>query len=347
MTSNQETSQPIPRAPQLQMRRPDLRGLPPVEVPEGYSIRTYQPGDEVAWCRIMNQGLRPPEGGQWTPVLCRERLTRRPQFDPSGLFFATRGDELVGSTCAWTLQPGETEVGYLHMVCVLPEHRGHRLGYWLSLQVLHHLAERGFREARLFTDDFRLAAIQTYLQLGFQPEHSHPSHAERWLLILNRLREEDRLPARPGTAPIAVAPIGLVRNGVVGRKHHGWEDVVSEIHVEPAFQAALDGIEDFSHLTVLFWLSQVSDEQRSIRKLHPRDRLELPLTGVLATHSQYRPNPIGMTTVELLRREGTVLVVKGLDALDGTPVLDVKPWSSGMAPDGAVRLPEWIEKRRR
>jgi len=327
--------------PQLRMRRPDLAGLPPVEMPEGYALRAYRPGDEEAWAAIMNTGIR-LGSGDWTAELCREKLTGRPQFDPAGLFLATFGGQPVGSACAWVKQPEEAQVGELHMVCVLPEHRGRRLGYWLSLAALRRFAERGFREVGLSTDDFRLAAVRTYLDLGFQPEHTHPGDAERWLLVLARLRESDPAAPRPPTAPLAIAPVGLVRNDVKAIVHHGWEDVVSEIVVEPSFAEALGGIEEFSHLMVLFWLHQVTAEQRLIRKLHPRDRADLPLMGTLATHSQYRPNPIGLTTVRLLARRGNVLVVKGLDAVDGTPVLDVKPWNVREMPEGEVRLPGWM-----
>lgn len=323
------------------MRRPSLDGLPAVQMPEGYSLRTYRPGDEAAWARIMNTGIRFADDSDWTPELVRERLTGRPQFDPLGLFFATRGGVPIGSACAWTRQAGETKVGYVHMVSVVPEHRGHHLGYWLVLAVLRRFAERGFGEAILNTDDFRLAAVRTYLKLGFQPEHTHPGDAHRWLLVLARLREGDPAMPLPPTAPIAIAAIGVVRNDVKEIVHGSWEEVISEVVVEPSFEEALDGIEGFSHLVVLFWLHQVTAERRLTRKLHPRDRPDLPLMGVLATHTQYRPNPIGLTTVRLLRRRANVLVVKGLDAIDGTPVLDVKPWTTREMPE-EVKLPEWV-----
>jgi tRNA-Thr(GGU) m(6)t(6)A37 methyltransferase TsaA len=326
------------------MRRSDLAGLPPVEMPEGYSLRTYRPGDEAAWAKIMDTGIRRPDR-DWTPELVRERLIDRPQFDPASLFFiVARDGEPVATACAWTRVPGETEVGMVHMVCCRPEHRGRRLGYWVTLAVLHRFRERGFREADLSTDDFRLAAIRTYLDLGFEPAHTHPGDAERWLRVLWKLAEARPDTSRPRTAPLPVMPIGLVRNEVREMKHHGWEEVVSEVVVEPALAEALEGIEAYSHLVVVFWLHQVTPEQRLILKLHPRDRADAPLTGSLATHSQFRPNPIGLTTVRLLERRGNILLVQGLDTLDGTPVLDVKPWSGREAPEGEVVVPDWVRR---
>jgi tRNA-Thr(GGU) m(6)t(6)A37 methyltransferase TsaA len=193
----------------------------------------------------------------------------------------------------------------------------------------------------LDTDDFRLSAIRAYLDLGFQPEQRHPSHPERWAVILARLREQTPTYPYPSAAPALAGPIGLVHNGVKEPIHEGWSEIVSEIELFPAFEEALDGIEGYSHLQVLFWIHRVTFEQRLIRRLHPRDRAELPLTGVLATRSQYRPNPIGSTVVLLLGREGRRLRVQGLDAIDGTPILDIKPQPSRQVTEDEVRAPEW------
>jgi mycothiol synthase len=164
---------------QLRMRRSDLESLPPVEMPAGYRLRTYAPGDEAAWARIMNTGI----GQSHTAEKCRENLIDRPQFRPEGLFFAvTDGGDAVGSACAWRRSAEEECTGYVHMVCALPEHRGYRLGYWLSLAVLHRFREWGMREAILDTDDFRLPALRIYLDLGFLPllREEDPTQPERW-----------------------------------------------------------------------------------------------------------------------------------------------------------------------
>lgn len=169
---------------QLRMFRSNLEGLPELALPEGYRLRTYQPGDEDAWARIMNQGI----GTDWTAERCRQELIDRPQFTPDRLFFVVAKGEPVGSACAWVWDPSERETGYVHMVCVVPEHRGRRLGYLLTLATLHWFRDHGFRHAILDTDDFRLPAIKEYLNLGFVPLLREDSHLERWQKVAAELK---------------------------------------------------------------------------------------------------------------------------------------------------------------
>jgi len=96
------------------------------------------------------------------------------------------------------------------------------------------------------------------------------------------------------------------------------------IEVRPEYEEALLRIEDREHLWVLFWMSELRPEQRYTLQVHPRGNRENPLTGVFATHSPMRPNPIGMTRVRLIERDGLRLTVEGLDAFDGSPVIDIK-----------------------
>ena len=146
---------------------------------------------------------------------------------------------------------------------------------------------------------------------------------------------------------IVLKPIGFVRTRARGKEVRDKSNV-SEIVLRGDLAEALDGIEDFSHLFVIFWMHEISNEERRTMKVHPRGRGDTPLLGVFATRTSHRPNPIGLTLVELLEVEGNVLTVRGLDAFDGTPVLDIKPldyWD--MAED--ARVPEWwmgLEKER-
>lgn len=141
---------------------------------------------------------------------------------------------------------------------------------------------------------------------------------------------------------IVLRPIGVVRNGITQAAGVRWEEVVSRIELEEVYGPALQGIEEFSHLLIVFYFHR--PEHPPALQVHPEQRQDLPLVGVFATRSPHRPTPIGVTTVELLAREGTVLTVRGLDALDGTPVLDIKPHlPRGDAPD-KVRIPRWLQQ---
>lgn len=110
----------------------------------------------------------------------------------------------------------------------------------------------------------------------------------------------------------------------IGRVHAPEGSECQAIEVRSEFEQALDGVENLEHLWVLFWMHHLSPAQRRQLKAHPRGDTSRPLTGVFALHSPMRPNPIGMTRVRLVRRAGNRLVVEGLDALDGSPVLDIK-----------------------
>ncbi|MFQ6014802.1 MAG: tRNA (N6-threonylcarbamoyladenosine(37)-N6)-methyltransferase TrmO [Anaerolineae bacterium] len=125
---------------------------------------------------------------------------------------------------------------------------------------------------------------------------------------------------------MVVEPIGWVRNGIEPLAEVIWEEITSEIVVEEKWGLALEGLEDFSHIIVVWWISYLEDERGTVLQTHPEQKEELPLVGIFATRSPVRPNPIGITAVKLLERQGNRLKVLGLDAYDGTPVLDIKPY---------------------
>jgi tRNA-Thr(GGU) m(6)t(6)A37 methyltransferase TsaA len=141
---------------------------------------------------------------------------------------------------------------------------------------------------------------------------------------------------------IVLNPIGYVKTEAVGDEVKD-KSRTSQIVLRDNLVEALDGITGFSHLFVLFWLSQIPDEQRMIMKVHPRGRMDMPLLGVFATRTNLRPNPIGLTLVELLKVEGNTLTVRGLDAFDGTPILDIKPFDSWDNAKNARVADWWIK----
>ena len=143
-------------------------------------------------------------------------------------------------------------------------------------------------------------------------------------------------------AKIVLKPIGVVRTAAVGDEVKD-KTRISRIVIQSELAEALEGVDGFSHFFVLFWLHKIPDEQRKTLKVHPRGRKDLPLLGIFATRTKLRPNPIGLTLVELVKVEGNVLTVRGLDAFDGTPVLDIKPFDHwDTAKD--VRVPKWWTK---
>ena len=145
---------------------------------------------------------------------------------------------------------------------------------------------------------------------------------------------------------LVAAPIGFIRNEVKNPGMHDWSNVVSEVVVEPRFKEALDGLEEYSHIVVLFWMHRSSAGEHIAMKTHPQRRADLPLVGVFATRSPVRPNPVGMTIVNLIERDDNVLRVKGLDAINGTPVIDLKGFFPGDSIEDA-RVPDWVHKLRR
>lgn len=141
------------------------------------------------------------------------------------------------------------------------------------------------------------------------------------------------------TETIKLKPIGFVKRKATGNEVRN-KSKVSKIIIRQDLAAALDGIEDFSHLFILFWMHEISEEERKVIKINPRGRMDMPLLGVFATRTSHRPNPIGLTLVELLEVRDNVLTVNGLDAFDGTPILDIKPFDYWDLAEDA-RMPEW------
>jgi len=140
---------------------------------------------------------------------------------------------------------------------------------------------------------------------------------------------------------ITLKPIGKVKNSERQMRREGWETLVSEIILEPKHEEALEGVEENSHLLILFWLHRLRRTDREMKKIHPKSRQDLPLVGIFSTRTQYRPNPLGLTLVKLMGRKKNILRVQGLDAVNGTPVIDIKPLSPRHEFPAKVRLPAW------
>ena len=143
---------------------------------------------------------------------------------------------------------------------------------------------------------------------------------------------------------VNIEPIGTVKSPVTEAGDEGWGGVVSEIHLQESLAAGLQGIEQFSHIIVIFFMHQSTFDLAADLVRRPRERPDMPLVGTFAQRAKHRPNPIGITTVQLIRVEGNILEVKGLDAIDGTPVLDIKPYVPAFDCGANAVVPGWVEK---
>ncbi len=139
---------------------------------------------------------------------------------------------------------------------------------------------------------------------------------------------------------IELKPIGTVRSPLKERERRNANDVTAEIIIEPGFTEGLDNLEEFSHIIVIFYFHRT--RQPAPLKVRPKFRTGTTPVGVFASRSPDRPNAIGKTTVKLLERRGNVLKVQGLDAIDGTPVLDIKPYIPGIDAVPDARVPPWM-----
>ncbi len=145
---------------------------------------------------------------------------------------------------------------------------------------------------------------------------------------------------------IIVRAIGVVRNEVTQPPgaSYNWPEVVSELVIDRSLTDALDSLDEFSHIIVLYWIHRVDTAAKLPMKIHPRGNPSLPLTGLLATRSPHRPNPVGKATVKLVERRDNILRVKGLDAIDGSPIIDIKPYIPEYDSAMDARAPGWTRQ---
>jgi putative methyltransferase, YaeB/AF_0241 family len=117
----------------------------------------------------------------------------------------------------------------------------------------------------------------------------------------------------------------------------------AEMRILPQFCSGLKGIVDFSHIIILYWIHlRDTAAERSILQVTPRRHTNAPEVGVFTCRSPTRPNPIGLCVVELLRIDDCVLFVKGLDAMEGSPVIDIKPYFPRIDSIPSARVPAWV-----
>ncbi len=145
-----------------------------------------------------------------------------------------------------------------------------------------------------------------------------------------------------GLMKIELQPIAFVKNSRTSLADDHWGEIVSEIQLADNLPAsALAGLADFSHVEVIFYFDQVKSEQIITAAEHPRENRDWPKVGIFAQRKKSRPNRLGLTTAKIVSVDGRCLTVKGLDAIDGSPVLDLKPVMQEFLPREAIQQPGW------
>ena len=140
---------------------------------------------------------------------------------------------------------------------------------------------------------------------------------------------------------IILKPIGYVKNKVKKHRFGGFEKEVSEIIINKKFTNALDGIEDYSHVIIVYWMDKIKDY---VLQHQPQGNPNVPIVGIFSCRCPRRPNPIAITTVKLLKRKGNRIIVKGLDVLNNTPVIDIKPYWPQYDRVKNEKIPAWVNK---
>jgi tRNA-Thr(GGU) m(6)t(6)A37 methyltransferase TsaA len=144
--------------------------------------------------------------------------------------------------------------------------------------------------------------------------------------------------------PFSLAPIGHVESPVLEPVDQDWGKVTSRIVMLPGYGPGLQGLGAFSHAIVLTWLHRASFDPTRHLVRRPRGLASMPEVGIFAQRAKDRPNPIGVTAVSVLRVEPDAVVVSGLDAINGTPVIDIKPYYPQYDAVDAPRVPEWVNE---
>lgn len=140
---------------------------------------------------------------------------------------------------------------------------------------------------------------------------------------------------------IKLKPLGKAKNSVGKPTLPGWKDVITEIAIDKNYAKGLDGIEDYSHVIIVYWIDK---EKECHLKHHPQGREDIPFVGIFACRCPQRPNRIAFSTVKLLARNGNILKVKGLDILNNTPIIDIKPYTPEYDQVKSATVPAWVNR---
>ncbi|MBY0121180.1 SAM-dependent methyltransferase [Bacillus sp. S/N-304-OC-R1] len=144
---------------------------------------------------------------------------------------------------------------------------------------------------------------------------------------------------------ITLVPIGYAYNNRTEIEDDYWGKIVSKIVIcDTLPEESLYEIESFSHLEIIYYFHKVSEKKIITGARHPRNNPDYPRAGIFAQRGKNRPNQLGLTTVQFIRREGRELYVQGLDCINGTPILDIKPVMKEFLPKETVKQPDWSKE---
>ncbi len=149
------------------------------------------------------------------------------------------------------------------------------------------------------------------------------------------------LDSRDRNGVIKIKPLGKAKNNISKPMLPGWKDVITEIVIDKRYTKGLDGIEDYSHVIIVYWMDK---EKECHLKHHPQGKRDIPYVGIFACRCPQRPNRIAISTVELVSKKGNVLKVLGLDIINNTPILDIKPYTPQYDEVKNAQVPDWISK---
>jgi tRNA (adenine37-N6)-methyltransferase len=171
---------------------------------------------------------------------------------------------------------------------------------------------------------------------------SRPRMLPGWLRLWSDAKDCNQELSVQDISMITLAPIGFVRCDRQALTDDDWGQLMSRIELVDSLPSdCLLGLETFSHAEVIFHFHRVEETAIERGARHPRENTEWPRVGIFAQRGKNRPNRLGSTIVEILQREERALLVRGLDAVDETPVLDIKPVMTEFLPRTPIRQPAW------
>ena len=181
----------------IDMVRPNLENLPPVEVPQGHRLVAATEFEDPApmWAHLLDACF---DDSAWTAGSLRETFIDQEQYDPDGTFFIMHDNKPVSTAFAWLDDPGATDMGRIHYVGSLPEHRRKGLARAVVVAVMRYFRDNGFQRAFLGTHPALLPAIRLYLSLGFEPAAANAEHRQVWAEVMENLKAEATC-ARPAS----------------------------------------------------------------------------------------------------------------------------------------------------